>query len=434
MLGAATGAEAAVRTLRRGLGDIVARELHEAMVAKRLSEDRLLSELGDDELASVSMSRWPLPVLARMLVALWDVAFAGPLGEVGRAAAQELAACVPPLSRQGPHDAAVTAGVLAAGSRLLVAAGAPEASEVVAAHAALVATLPVPSADYPPNPSAERPEGDRAPRIVMWIRHEEAQLVADAYRLRRGATGRTAGDRVIEVVWYPEGDAEAERYRANVCLLRHRGRDRRPKAFWIREEEARAVLVAYDQRATIEFEHVRHGLGGRVDYHPDGSDLVEKYRANAMLSRYRRSGTAPGRQSTPNPPTSPDPTGGIRCRRCGRVGVDREYLESCPSGTWGFSGTTATPLPGGPGPTDPPAPRIIHLPSGDPPEAWYGRRRWVGEEWALFAKEAEAAGADVLGMDADGSAAWLRELADELGEDGMLLTWREEPEPLPDDE
>lgn len=432
MVEAATGADEAVRTLRRGLGDIVARELHAAMVAKRLSEDELLSELDDDDLAAVSMSRWPLPVLARMLVALWDVAFAGPLGEVGRAAAQELAACVPPLSRQEAPDAAVTAGVLAAGARLLVAAGAPEASEVIAAHAALVETLPDPSAGCSPDASAEPTVGDRSRRIVMWMKREEAQLVADAYRLRRGATGRTAGDRVIEVIWFAEGDAEAERYRANVCLLRHRGRDRRPRALWIREEEAGAVLLAYDQRADVEFEHVKHGLGGRVDYHPDGCDLVQRYRANAMLSRYRNSGPAPGRRSTP--PTPSDPTDGMRCPHCGNVEVDLPRPGSGPGGAWDFCGTTATPPPGITGPAEPPAPRIIHLPSGDPPEAWYGRWRWVGEEWALFAKEAAAAGADVHGMDADGSAAWLREIAEELGDDAVLLTWREEPEPLPDDE
>lgn len=127
----------------------------------------------------------------------------------------------------------------------------------------------------------------------------------------------------------------------------------------------------------------------------------------------------------------------MRCSHCRSEGVDVEHVRACEG---------SEPSPAQVVPADDPTvassssdrelpdPRVMHLPPVDAEESPYGRQRWVGEEWALIGRVAEGLGADVQGMDADGDAAWLREIEGELGEEAVLLVWREEPDLQRDDE
>jgi hypothetical protein len=131
-----------------------------------------------------------------------------------------------------------------------------------------------------------RPSEERPFKVVCWMKPEEAEVVAQAYATQADARATTGAGTEVEAVWYEPDHPDAVKYRAGVCMLRHR-RSGDPRRMWIREEEALAVLAAYESAETVEYEHAQHGSGGRAVHHPDDAPEVVKYLANVMLTRYR---------------------------------------------------------------------------------------------------------------------------------------------------
>lgn len=134
--------------------------------------------------------------------------------------------------------------------------------------------------------TASSSASDRAFKVVCWMKPEEAEVVAQAYATETNARATTGAGTEVEAVWYGPDHPDAIKYRAGVCMLRHR-RSGDPRRMWIREEEALAVLAAYESAETVEYEHSQHGSGGRAVHHPDDAPEVSKYLANVMLTRFR---------------------------------------------------------------------------------------------------------------------------------------------------
>lgn len=127
---------------------------------------------------------------------------------------------------------------------------------------------------------------DRAFKVVCWMKPEEAEVVAQAYRTKQDARATTGIGTEVEAVWYGPDHPDAVKYRAGVCMLRHR-RTGDPRRIWIREEEALAVLAAYASAETVQYEHAQHGDGGQAVHYRDEAPEAKKYLANVMLTRFR---------------------------------------------------------------------------------------------------------------------------------------------------
>lgn len=134
--------------------------------------------------------------------------------------------------------------------------------------------------------TASSSASDRAFKVVCWMKPEEAEAVAQAYATKANVRATTGAGTEVEAVWYGPDHPDAIKFRAGVCMLRHR-RSGDPRRMWIREEEALAVLAAYESAKTVEYEHAQHGSGGRAVHHPDDAPEVRKYLANVMLTRFR---------------------------------------------------------------------------------------------------------------------------------------------------
>lgn len=67
-----------------------------------------------------------------------------------------------------------------------------------------------------------------------------------------------------------------------------------PKGFrqvgWLREEEAKAIISAYEQNKSTSIINSEGLIKGEARYYPDGSPEVEKYKSNVHLVRFRKSG------------------------------------------------------------------------------------------------------------------------------------------------
>jgi hypothetical protein len=136
------------------------------------------------------------------------------------------------------------------------------------------------------NAAGSSSASDRAFKVVCWMKPEEAEVVAQAYATKANVRATTGAGTEVEAVWYGPDHPDAVKFRAGVCMLRHR-RSGDPRRMWIREEEALAVLAAYKSAKTVEYEHAQHGNGGLAVHHPDDAPEVGKYLANVMLTRYR---------------------------------------------------------------------------------------------------------------------------------------------------
>jgi len=126
------------------------------------------------------------------------------------------------------------------------------------------------------------PEGFRT---VSWIRQHEAELIVSSYDNERPFT-LTAddGSPVFETQFFPADSPEAKRFKAQVLGVRHRRNGTRNLG-WIRREEAKAVLRAYDEQRTVDFLHTSFGRGGRVEFFGADSEAAQTYRSQTRLLR-----------------------------------------------------------------------------------------------------------------------------------------------------
>jgi hypothetical protein len=122
-------------------------------------------------------------------------------------------------------------------------------------------------------------------RTVSWIRQHEAELIVSSYDNERPFT-LTAddGSPVFETQYFPADSPEAMRFKAQVLGVRHRRNGTRNLG-WIRREEAKAVLQAYDEQRSVDFLHTRFGRGGRVEFFGAHSQAAQTYRSQTRLLR-----------------------------------------------------------------------------------------------------------------------------------------------------
>jgi hypothetical protein len=325
--------------LRDGLGPFVEREINTAIRSGRLSKGDVAKYANDTDLFDRRISEWDVAPLLRVMFSIWNDAFRELLGPSERSLVSELRTWRNRWAHQDRLTDDDADRILDSVERLLTAVGAPEAKRAKAikeelrreryAVSGLTAAEPPsragPAGQAPSEPGEVAAEAaprkvrkaakktatrtakktakkttakkaapkkstkaaaDRAFKVVCWMKPEEAQVVADAYTAQKGSRVTTAAGTEVEAVWYGPDHPDAITYRAAVCMLRHR-RSGDPRRMWIREEEARAVLAAYQSAQTVEYEHEHNGNGGRAVHHPDDAPEVKKYLANVMLTRFR---------------------------------------------------------------------------------------------------------------------------------------------------
>lgn len=325
--------------LRDGLGPFVEREINTAVRSGRLAKGDVAKYANDMDLFDRRISDWDVSPLLRVMFSVWNDAFRELLGPSERSLVSELRT----WRNRWAHQERLTDDdadrILDSVERLLTAVGAPEATRAKAIKEELrreryaadepPPSVPVSSSAPPlevgsaPAPAVRRPatkavgvaaappavkktakkaakptapakrtttskadSKDRAFKVVCWMKPEEAQVVAEAYATQQPVRMATGAGTEVEAVWHEPDHPDAVKYLAGVCMLRHR-RSGDPRRMWIRQEEALAVLAAYESAATVEYEHAQHGSGGRAVHHPDDAPEVGKYLANVMLTRYR---------------------------------------------------------------------------------------------------------------------------------------------------
>ena len=335
--------------LRDGLGPYVEREINNALRTGRLAKADFEKHANDPDLFDRRISDWDVSPLLRVMFAVWNDAFRDLLGPGERSLVSELRTWRNRWAHQDRLTDDDADRILDSVERLLTAVGAGEAKrakaikdelrkERYAAEApvapaaapnpaprvrvvlppeaspapAAVDPTPAPHVAGGPAPAPKRPAGrttakkatkragtkgaaeraaagpsaDRPFKVVCWMKPEEAEVVAQAYATQADARATTGAGTEVEAVWFGPDHPDAVKYRAGVCMLRHR-RSGDPRRMWIREEEVLAVLDAYESAETVEYQHVQHGSGGRAVHHPDDAPEVRKYLANVMLTRFR---------------------------------------------------------------------------------------------------------------------------------------------------
>jgi len=138
--------------------------------------------------------------------------------------------------------------------------------------------------------TAASDHGEQAPegyRTVSWIREYEAELILSSYTNERGFSLRSDDGVVFfETEFYSLDSQEAQKFKAQVLAIRIRKSGKR-NVGWIRREEARAVLDAYQSQKDISFLHTSFGRGGLVQFFSEDSPVATKYRSQTRLLRKR---------------------------------------------------------------------------------------------------------------------------------------------------
>jgi hypothetical protein len=122
-------------------------------------------------------------------------------------------------------------------------------------------------------------------RSVAWIRPYEAHAIKFCHENKKDHTIKNSdGQVVLECKYFPNDSYEVKKFKSNVQAIRVNGENRRVIG-WIRNEEARAILVSEKERRDIEFSHVRAGKGGLVQFFAENLEVARKYRSTTRLLR-----------------------------------------------------------------------------------------------------------------------------------------------------
>lgn len=292
--------------LRDGLAPFVEREIYAAVRAGRLTADQVNARISEPVLRERRISEWDAAPLLRVTFELWNEAFRERLSPTERSLVAELRGWRNRWAHQEPIGDDDADRILDTIERLLGAIGASEAGRVNAIkeqlrrerYGGLMEPAPPPAQNVEPRglcpprpmPIVGWPAGDPAVErpfdIVCWMKPEEARVIVEAFASEADRRAVTSTGNEVEARWFAADDPDARRFRSQVCLVRHR-RSGLTKRFWIRREEAEAVLRAYAAAGDVEFGHAEHGIGGRAVFHADGTPLAQKFLANIMLVRYR---------------------------------------------------------------------------------------------------------------------------------------------------
>lgn len=291
---------ATLQALRVALAPTVEELVAEAARGGRLAEQDAHRFAGDPALRSRPISQWPLAPLLRLVFLAWNVAFGGSLDAGIRSAVSALRTTVDAVERGAPIG--ISERVKAEQQARLViervetrtappaegGSAAGSMSNEMQDDAATRDRTIAPTTGSAESPRTVAPKADRPFKIICWLKHEEARILAEAHRLERDQETTTAKGMHVVAKWYGPAHEDAQRFRSDVCLLRFgRDKSRHPKSHWIRPEEAEAVLAAYETHETVEFSPRGHGKGGQAVFHPDSSDDAQRYFANVMLTRFR---------------------------------------------------------------------------------------------------------------------------------------------------
>ena len=123
-------------------------------------------------------------------------------------------------------------------------------------------------------------------RNVAWLKNHEALAIERAYVLKKDiSVEKPAGNIIFTAKYFAPESKEAKKYFASVQALRIRSLRNDRVVGWIRFEEALAVIKANKDMADLEFEHIEHGKGGKVEYFQPDSIEVKTFKSTTRLLR-----------------------------------------------------------------------------------------------------------------------------------------------------
>jgi hypothetical protein len=290
---------ASLGELRRLLAPVISTRIAAAEQAGHLVPGHASRSSGQDRLGQPAIVDWDLSALLRVMFLTWNAAFRDGFTPNDRSAVSLLRTVAERHERGASLTPAETVRAQAEVQRLLTSLGSTfelPRSDVTRPAPAMqrepaqdTSDARTPARDRPPQAAPAATDGtDRPFKIVCWLKPDEAQLVVDTYAAADDREITTAAGTIVRGRWYGPDHPDAIKYRAAVCMLRYgRSKEREPKPFWLRREEAVATLEAYRSRTSVEFMHAQHGKGGRAVFHPDDAPEAQRYFANVMLVRFR---------------------------------------------------------------------------------------------------------------------------------------------------
>lgn len=122
-------------------------------------------------------------------------------------------------------------------------------------------------------------------RSVAWIRLYEAHAIKYCHENKKDHTIKNDnGEVVLECKYFSNDSFEVKKFKSNVQAIRVNGENRRVIG-WIRNEEARAIIIAERERRDVEFSHISAGKGGLVQFFAENLEVARKYRSTTRLLR-----------------------------------------------------------------------------------------------------------------------------------------------------
>ena len=122
-------------------------------------------------------------------------------------------------------------------------------------------------------------------RSVAWIRQYEAHAIKHSFEIKSDHKIKNdSGDVVFECLYFADDSFEVRKFKSNVQAIRINGQNRRVVG-WIRREEAKAIIEADENRADVEFGHIKAGNGGLIQFFPEHLEVAKKYKSTTRLLR-----------------------------------------------------------------------------------------------------------------------------------------------------
>jgi hypothetical protein len=122
-------------------------------------------------------------------------------------------------------------------------------------------------------------------RTISWIRGYEADAIIYAHKSKKNYELKNSeGEMIFQCRFYPEDSEEYRKFKANVQAIRVSNTNHRVIG-WIRLEEARAIVEAVRLRMDVDFQHLKIGNGGKVQFFSEELEVAKKYRSTTRLLR-----------------------------------------------------------------------------------------------------------------------------------------------------
>ena len=122
-------------------------------------------------------------------------------------------------------------------------------------------------------------------RTISWIRAYEADAIIYSHKNKKNYELKNSeGETIFQCLFYPDDSEEYRKFKANVQAIRINNSNQRVIG-WIRLEEAKAILDAVKGRLDVDFQHLRIGNGGKVQFFSEDLDVAKKYRSTTRLLR-----------------------------------------------------------------------------------------------------------------------------------------------------